>query len=167
MKSSNSININSNVAMPYLAIFGQDGMPVNNPITGIPLGVYISNFNYKYDEEKENQVSITLDTGNPDTVDIPELQEGRTIILQWGYIYPDGSHESSPMKTIKVKDLNCKFDSTGTHITLKCVDGVSSLRHTPPHRPSSLDDDLDGYSSMVDYMNRGCDNNIGIIIEKF
>ena len=160
-------NLQNGIAMPYLAIFDQDGMPVKNPITGIPLGVYISSFSYKYDEEKENQASLTLDTGDPDTVDIVGLQEGKTIILQWGYIYPDGSHKSSPVKTIKVKDLNCKFDSTGTHVTLQCIDGVANLRHSPPHRPSSAEDDSDGRSSMVDFLDRGCDRNIGIIIEEF
>lgn len=166
MELSNS-NLQRGVAMPYLALFGQDGMPVNNPITGIPLGVYITNFSYMYDEEKENQASLTIDTGDPDTVDITELQENSTLLLQWGYIYPDGSHKSSPIKSIKVKDLNCKFDSTGTHLTIKCIDGVSNLRHSPPHRPSSIDDDSDGYSSMVDFLNRGCDRGIGIIIEEF
>ena len=165
MESSN--NLYNGVAMPYLSIFDQGGMPVNNPLTGIPLGVYISNFSYKYDEEKENQASLTLDTGDPDTVDISELQEGRTLLLQWGYIYPDGSHKSSPVKPIKVKDLNCKFDSSGTHVTILCIDGISNLRHSPPHSPSSAEDDNDGVSSMVDFMNRGCDRNIGIIIEEF
>ena len=55
-------------ATPYLAIFNSEGMPVMNPITGIPLGAYITNFTYKYDEEKENQANLTFDTGNPDTV---------------------------------------------------------------------------------------------------
>lgn len=36
-----------------------------NPITGIPLGAYISNWSYKYDEEKENLATITFDTGDP------------------------------------------------------------------------------------------------------
>lgn len=166
MESLNS-NLQNNTAMPYLAVFGQDGMPVKNPLTGIPLGAYITSFSYRYDEEKENQASLVIDTGDPDTVDIRELQEGQTLLLQWGYIYADGSHRSSPVKSIKVKDLNCKFDNSGTHVTIKCIDGVSSLRHSPPHRPSSIDDDGDGYSSMVDFMNRGCDRNIGIIIEDF
>lgn len=162
-----SSNLQNGTAMPYLSLFDQGGMPVMNTITGIPLGVYITNFQYMYNEEKENQASLTFDTGDPDTVDISELQEGKTILLQWGYIYQDGSHKSSPIKPIKVKDLNCKFDSSGTHVTLLCIDGVSSLRHTPPHTPTSEDDDSDGISSMVDFLNRGCDKNIGIIIEMF
>ena len=29
------------------------------------------------------------------------------------------------------------------------------------------DDDDDGVSSMVDFLDRGCDHNVGIVIEKF
>ena len=168
MASSNKSNMSSyGTATPYLAIFNEEGSPVMNTITGIPLGAYISSFTYKYDEEKENQAMLTFDTGNPDTVDIKELQEGKTIYLQWGYVFPDGSFLSGPIKSIKVKDFNCTFDSTGTHATIVCIDGVVALRHLPPHRPSAEDDDNDGISSMVDFLDHGCNHNVGIIIEKF
>lgn len=168
MESSNKLSMSQyGTATPYLAIFNDMGIPVKNPITGIPIGAYISNFTYKYDEEKENQASLTFDTGNPDTVDIEDLQSGKTLFLQWGYVFPDGSFISGPVKSIKVKDFNCVLDSTGTHSTIKCVDGVVELRHLPPHRPSAEDDDEDGISSMVNYLDRGCDYQVGVIIEKF
>ena len=50
-----------------------------NPLTGIPLGAYISSWSYVYDEEKENLATITIDAGNPDTVDVEALQENRDI----------------------------------------------------------------------------------------
>lgn len=165
MASSNKSS--HGTATPYLAIFNGEGYPVMNPITGIPLGAYISSFAYKYDEEKENQAMLTFDTGNPDTVDIKELQEGKTIYLQWGYVFPDRSSLSGPIKSIKIKDFNCTFDSTGTHATIVCIDGVVALRHLPPHRPSAEDDDDDGISSMVDFLDHGCNHNIGIVIEYF
>jgi hypothetical protein len=155
------------IAQPYLAIFNEEGKPVMNPITGIPLGAYITNFSYKYDEEKENQASITFDVGDPDTVDIEDLQEKKIVVLQWGYIYSDTTFISSEPKIIQVKDFNCTFNSTGTHVTIKFIDSVSSVRKLPPHRPSAEDDDDDGYSSLVEYMERGCDQGLGIIIEKF
>ena len=58
------------MGQPYLALFDFRGMPIMNQITGIPLGAYISTWNYRYDEEKENLATITFDTGDPDTVDI-------------------------------------------------------------------------------------------------
>ncbi|WP_254555175.1 hypothetical protein, partial [Salmonella enterica] len=53
-------------ATPYLAIFSEDGMPVMNQLTGIPLGAYINQFQYKFDEEHENECTINFDVGDPD-----------------------------------------------------------------------------------------------------
>lgn len=149
-------------ATPYMALFNSGGMPIMNPITGIPLGAYISNWSYKYDEEEENLATITFDTGDPDTVDIEDLQESSIIYLQWGYIYPDGQFISSPVRSIKVRDLDCVFDSTGTHVTIKCIDTVGDLRFQPPYTHS----DLSEYS-LSNFLDNGCNNDIGVIIEIF
>lgn len=148
--------------MPYLALFTAEGMPIMNPITGIPLGAYISNWNYIYDEEKENTSTIVLDTGDPDTVDIKELQENKDIFLQWGYFFSDGSIISGPQINIKVRDFNCIFDSSGTHVTLTCIDGTNHLRFMPAHKPTDSDSD-----NMVRFLDSGCGLNVGVIIEKF
>lgn len=89
VKANNPI-LYKGTGTPYLAIFDNQGIPVMNPLTGIPLGAYISSWSYVYDEEKENLATITIDTGNPDTVDVEALQENRDIFLQWGYIFSDG-----------------------------------------------------------------------------
>jgi hypothetical protein len=162
-----SLNSYNGTATPYLALFDEQTNPIMNTQTGIPLGAYISKFSYKYDEDKENLATLTFDTGDPDTVNIDELQVGKTIYLQWGYIFPDGTFHCVKPKAIKIRDYNCVFDNTGTHSTIKCVDGVNSLRYLPGHAPNAPEDDDDGVSSMVDFMDRGCDANIGIIIEKF
>ena len=84
------------MGQPYLALFNFGGMPIMNPITGIPLGAYISTWSYRYDEEKENLATLTFDTGNPDTVDIAEIQENQNICLQWGYISVSYTHLTLP-----------------------------------------------------------------------
>lgn len=151
-------------AMPYLAVFDSLGMPVKNPITGIPLGAYLSNFFYQYDEEKENQASITFDVNNAEILDSEEIKEGNTLILQWGYIYSNGGSISCRPKSITIRDIDCKFDSTGVHVTLICIDGTSYLRTTPPIPPTSPEDEG---GTMLDHMNNGFGRKIGIIIEKF
>lgn len=154
--------LQNGVGMPYLSLFDSMGMPVMNPITGIPLGAYISKFSYMYNEEKENMATLTFDTGDPDTVDIEALQEGSNIFLQWGYIYPNGQSVSGPIKSIKIRDLNCLFDSTGTHVTIKCLDSVGDLRFQPPYTYC----DLPQYS-FSKFIEEGCNNNTGVIIEMF
>ena len=53
VKANNPI-LYKGTGTPYLAIFDNQGIPVMNPLTGIPLGAYISSWSYVYDEEKEN-----------------------------------------------------------------------------------------------------------------
>lgn len=150
------------IGQPYLALFDSGGMPIRNPITGIPLGAYITDFSFLYDEEQENLATFSLETGNPDTVDIPALQEGSTIFLQWGYIYSNGESISSPVRIIKIRDFDCIFDDTGTHITIKCIDGVGDLRYYPPYSFS-----VEEGHSLSALLDRGYYNNIGIVIEEF
>lgn len=150
------------VAQPYLSLFDSEGNPIKNTITGIPLGAYITSWSFAYDEEKENLANITIETGSPDTVDITELQENSTIFLQWGYIYPNGEFISSPVRIIQVRDFNCIFDEDGTHITLVCIDGVSTLRYYPPYNFS----DLEAYK-LSTLLDSGYYQSIGIVIEEF
>lgn len=48
------------MGQPYLALFDFRGMPIMNQITGIPLGAYISTWNYRYDEEKKILLQLHL-----------------------------------------------------------------------------------------------------------
>lgn len=150
------------IGQPYLALFSFEGMPIVNPLTGIPLGAYLSKWDYQYDEEKENLATLTFDTGNPDTVDIPEIQEGRQICLQWGYIFPDGQSVSGPVKIIRVRDFEAIFDNTGTHVTIKCVDSTGDLRYQPAY----IHSDMREYK-LSTYLDNGCNNEVGVIIEIF
>lgn len=147
---------------PYLALFDSGGMPIMNPITGIPLGAYITSFSFVYDEEQENLATFAIETGNPDSVDIEALREGNTIFLQWGYIYSNGESVSSPVRVIKIRDFDCLFDDSGTHITIKCVDGVGDLRYYPPYTFSVVE----GYQ-LSELLESGYHNNIGVVIEEF
>lgn len=150
------------IGMPYLAIFDSRGMPIRNPLTGIPLGAYITSWLFIYDEEQENLATLSVETGDPDSVDIESLQEGSTIFLQWGYIYSNGESVSSPVRVIKVRDFDCIFDDTGTHITIKCVDGVGDLRYYPPYSFS----DMDGYR-LSQLLDSGYHSEVGIVVEEF
>lgn len=147
---------------PYLALFDSGGIPIYNPITGIPLGAYITQFSFLYDEEQENLATIVLDAGNPDIVDISGIQENQTLFLQWGYFFSNGQSVSSPVRCIKVRDLDCVFDDNGTHVTLKLVDGTGDLRYFPPYTYSEIEEYK--LSSMLE---RGYMNDIGIIVQEY
>lgn len=147
---------------PYLAIFNDTGMPIMNTLTGIPLGAYISSFSYKTEESKENLGTLNFSTGNPNTVDISEIQEGKTIIIQWGYIFSGGTSISSKPYNLKIRDIDVSFDDSGTKVTLKCVDATNVIRQMPIYVP-----DPEQETTFLDFLNQGLGRGLGIIIEKF
>ena len=149
------------MAEPYIAFFDQTGGALVNPITQIPLGAYITSFQLKMSEGKEDYGSIQIDTGDPDTVDISDIQPGDSIMVQYGYIFPTGEVRSSKPRRLKIMEVNQSFDETGTHAVLSIKDSVTDLRHSVPFRPAGED------HTLLKYMENGFNNEVGIIIEKF
>ena len=149
-------------ATPYLAIFSEEGMPIMNPITGIPLGAYISRFQFKYSEEEENLATLTFECGNPDIVDQEDLGENKIIILQWGYIYADGTAVCNKPKAVKIQDFNCTFDDSGTHASILCRDSTADIRYALPLKAGGFESE-----KMSNFLDNGCELDIGVVIEKF
>ena len=149
-------------ATPYLAIFSEEGMPIMNQITGIPLGAYISRFQFKYSEEEENLATLTFECGNPDIVDQDDLSENKTIILQWGYIYADGTAVCNKPKAVKIQDFNCTFDDSGTHASILCRESTADIRYALPLKAGGFESE-----KMSNFLDNGCELDIGVVIEKF
>lgn len=149
-------------ATPYLALFSVVGSPIVNSTTGLPLGAYITSFSYKTDESKENLCTLIFSTGNPLSVDNPQIQEGNTILVQWGYIYPDASSVSSPVIILKIRDIDIVFDDQGTKVTLKCVDKSAKTRQMPIWVPK-----VDSKKTLKDFLDEGLHCGMGIVIERF
>lgn len=149
-------------ATPYLAIFSEEGMPIMNQITGIPLGAYISRFQFKYSEEEENLATLTFECGNPDVVDQEDLSENKIIILQWGYIYADGTSVCNKPKSVKIQDFNCTFDDSGTHASILCRDSTADIRYALPLKAGGFESE-----KMSNFLDNGCELDIGVVIEKF
>ena len=160
-KSDHSILLKG-TATPYLAIFSEEGMPIMNQITGIPLGAYISRFQFKYSEDEENLATLTFECGNPDIVDQEDLSENKIIILQWGYIYADGTAVCNKPKAVKIRDFNCTFDDSGTHASILCIDSTADIRYTLPLKAGGFESE-----KMSNFLDNGCELDIGVVIEKF
>lgn len=146
---------------PYLAVFNSDQTPIMESNSGLPLSVYISSFSYKLDQEQENECKFTIDTGNPDTVDVSGIKSGEEVLIQYGYVFSDGSFESSKTYSLQVKSLEVTFDQTGTHVNVLLKDKTNDLRNMPPFRLSS-----ENYT-FRHFMNDGFGLGQPIIIEKY
>lgn len=147
---------------PYVALFNEIGKPIENTLTGLPIGAYINKFSYKTEEAEENLCTLEICTGNPATVDEEALQEGSTLIIQWGYIFADSSSSSSEPVSLKIRDVDILFDDNGTKMTLKCIDKTAKLRQVPIWVPDPESD-----ITLIDYMDEGLGCNMGIVIERF
>lgn len=155
-------NLQYGTATPYIAIFDENGSPIVNPLTNIALGAYVNSFKFASGDETEDGLKMSIVTGNPDTADVPEIQEGRIIQIQFGYIYPDKTFKSSKVHRLKIKELEVIFNDKGTHIQIGALDEVSDLRLSTPYKPTGLDN-----RSMKDFMDAGLGLKVGIIIEMF
>lgn len=161
LKKADASNLHHGTATPYIALFNYFLEPIMNPITGIPLGAYMSRFAYNFDQESENICEATFDTGDPATADIKELKDGYELGVQFGYIYANGTYKSSKLHYLKVKEVDCVFDDQGTHITIRMKDSVNDLRGSEPYKPAG-----EGYT-FKDFLDEGMGLMRGLIIEKF
>lgn len=146
---------------PYIAFFNEEGQPLENPDTGVPLGAYVTSFELKLSEEAEDYGTIRIDNSSPDLVNIDELKENGVILIQYGYIFSNGLTKSSRPRKLVVKQVSLAFDESGTHITIMVKDSVTDLRHSIPFKPTG--DNV----TMLDYMDIGFGQDVGVIIEMF
>lgn len=123
---ANAKQLPDGVGMPYVAIFGIQDKPILDPISGLPLGTYVVSFEYIWDEEKENTCEVTIETNNPDIIDIPQLATKMPLKFQWGYIYPNGESSSGPVKKMVIDDIEGKWSETGIKYILKCSSPATS-----------------------------------------
>ena len=151
----------SGTGQPYVALFTENLDPLLNTVNGLPLGYYISKFDYQMNHEKENVCNISIDAGITEILDIPEVQEGNVIKMQYGYVFSDGSVKSSKLYTLKIKEVSITLDDKGTHIGLALKDSVSDLRHIDGYMESGDD------KTFIDYLDEGLYVNTGIKIVQF
>lgn len=146
---------------PYVALFTDNLDPLLNTVNDLPLGYYVSKFSYQMSHDKENVCQIDIDAGITEILDIPEVQEGNIIKMQYGYVFSDGSSKSSKLYTLKIKEVSITLDDRGTHMSLSLKDSVSDLRHVDGYTESGDD------RTFLDYLEEGLYVDTGIKIVQF
>lgn len=123
---------------PYLAIFNSNGNPIFDPKTKLPIGTYVSDFWYEYREEESDECEITLDCDNPDILVLPDLRAQSVLVLQWGWIFIDGTSYQGPIRKVMIRDYQSDFNENGTRVVLKCTDLVAILKNKPADYTNKL-----------------------------
>lgn len=168
MEDSSKI-IPDGTATPYLAVFNGMGKPIYDPSVNIPIGMLTTNFTYVYDEENDDTFEITIETDNPNLIDLPELGSQMPLQLQWGWIYPDGSSNSGPVRRVVIRDSSIYFTENGVRVVIKGTDAFSLTKVSPSNLEDKtfvkwLENNINGkYGiNIVDYSN----NNKLVITKK-
>lgn len=118
---------------PYIAIFKPNGDPIIEPFNNLPLGIFITNFEYIYDEEKEDKGKIDLTLNNPSIVDLADIDYYRTIQIQWGYIYPTKESFRGPVRSVLITNRTFRFQSDGLHATIEFSAAGTLLKSKSVH----------------------------------
>lgn len=111
--------------MPFVKVTDSQNKVIIEPLSGLPIGTFITAFEYTYREEKDDECNITILTDNPNLVDIPQFREQQYLGVQWGLVYDDKSYIPSPPRKVMIRDTRLKFSNQGILLTLKCTDGFS------------------------------------------
>lgn len=123
--------IPNGTASPYLAIFDIQGKSIKDPKSNLPIGMLVTNFTYEYNEEKSDTFEISIECNNPDLIDLPSLGNQMPLQLQWGWIYPDGSSNSGPVRKVVIRDTELSLKESGVRLIIKGTDAFDLTKNTP------------------------------------
>ena len=116
---------------PYLAVFNNLGEPIVDSSSGLPIGMLMTDFEYNYNEEKSDVGEFTLETDNPDLISHPALDFYMGLMLQWGWIYPNGGFYCSPVRQVVITEHKVDFTETGVKIRITFSDSSVLLKNQP------------------------------------
>lgn len=116
---------------PYLAVFNNLGEPIVDSSSGLPIGMLMTDFEYNYKEEKSDVGEFTLETDNPDLISHPALDFYMGLMLQWGWIYPNGGFYCSPVRQVVITEHKVDFTETGVKIRITFSDSSVLLKNQP------------------------------------
>jgi hypothetical protein len=83
---------------------------------GNTLSDAISDFSYKFSEEEDDACDITFDGPDPKMADRAEFQEGKLMVVKWGYIGGSISRE----RTVFIFDTKTDYTEEGIKLSLTC-----------------------------------------------
>lgn len=158
-------NLYKGTGTPYLALFDSSESPIIDTLYGLPLGIFVTSFKYQYCEDGCDTGEIVIETANTNISDHPSLQYLMPVILQWGWLYPDGSKKVSPLRSVVVKDHKVEFSPTGVKFTIELSDS-SFLLKAEASDYSGAKSDLKKQGDYMNYVEKvlsGTGTNIDVI----
>jgi len=142
----------TSLGMPLYWIYDKKGVPITmegNFGGEININQMVTKFNYKYDEENDDECCITIQVVRSGQLDNPEFRTDNVIQVRWGYIVPGGKILQSPMRTVAIRDLKTMYKSDGIELELICSDLVSYLKNQRDNTVSDSDNFIDWINEII------------------
>lgn len=126
------------VGTPYVALFNGSGQPLIDRVSGIPLSVFATSFNFEQKEGETKEVEITLKVPNGSIIDSREIGPYSPIKVKWGWIYPDGTYTYGPLWNLMVTGREISFTPQAIDISLKLSDRTILYKNAPSEFPDNF-----------------------------
>lgn len=91
---------------PYFRITTLSGVALTN----------VTKFSYKFSEEEDEKCTFTIQSDNPFICDDPNLQEGKRLEVEWGFI--DG--QVSKRRVVFIFDTSPEYNNEGITLEITC-----------------------------------------------
>ena len=137
------------VGTPYVALFNGSGQPLIDRVSGIPLSVFATSFNFEQKEGETKEVEITLKVPNGSIIDSREIGPYSPIKVKWGWIYPDGTYTYGPLWNLMVTGREISFTPQAVDISLKLSDRTILYKNAPSEFQKIMNDIFNPYSKFV------------------
>lgn len=116
---------------PYLSIFDGQGKSIIDEKNNLPIGVFVTDFEYTYDEDDDDSGHFTIETDNPEIVANSALNFQMPLKLQWGIIYPSRDPYIGPVRNVIIIGKETDFTPQGIKLTLNFASGSILSKTTP------------------------------------
>ena len=133
LKPDSDATLYEGMGAPYLAIFDGGQEAIIDPVSKLPIGVYVVSFEYTYEEGKEDKGRFIIVTNNTNLISLKEFNYMMPLHLQWGWIYPDATSKSGPLKKVLITGHDVHFTPEGTRITIEFSDCSILLKNMQPN----------------------------------
>lgn len=115
----------------YVAIFDGLDKPILDTKFKKPIGMFVTSFNYVFDEEDSDTGEMVIEIDNADIVDNPSLKYMMPLKIQWGWLLPQNKKVIGPLKKVVVLKRKISFNTNGISLTIK-FGCASNLAKTEP-----------------------------------
>jgi len=120
-------NMEYPLGMPIAWVFDPNGNMLKDK-EGRPISRYLTEFEYTYDEEEDDQCSMTFQFDAIEKYDLPYFDHDIILLVQWGFITPGGEVIKGPKRKVAVRDITTDYSQKGFTLTLECTDLVAYLK---------------------------------------